>query len=74
MDIIEDIGEFRELYGEPAERAVKKQLPRLEKHSRAFIALSPFLVIASTDPMGAATPRRRATRRGLSASSTTRRC
>ena len=34
------------------ERAVKKQLPRLEKHSRAFIALSPFLVIASTDPSG----------------------
>src|SRR5712691_11194301 len=34
------------------ERSVKKQLPRLEKHSRAFIALSPFLVIASADPKG----------------------
>lgn len=52
MDIIEDIAEIRELYGEPSERAVKKQLPRLEKHSRAFIALSPFLVIASADPSG----------------------
>ncbi len=52
MDIIEDIGEIRELYGEPSERAVKKQLPRLEKHSRAFIALSPFLVIASADVSG----------------------
>ncbi len=52
MDIIEDIGEIRELYGHPMERAVKKQLPRLEKHSRAFIALSPFLVIASADPEG----------------------
>ena len=52
MDIIEDIAEIRELYGEPMERAVKKQLPRLEKHSRAFIALSPFLVIASADPRG----------------------
>lgn len=52
MDIIEDIAEIRELYGEPGERAVKKQLPRLEKHSRAFIALSPFLVIASADPAG----------------------
>jgi PPOX class probable FMN-dependent enzyme len=40
------------LYGEPSERAVKKQLSRLEKHSRAFIALSPFLVIASADPSG----------------------
>jgi PPOX class probable FMN-dependent enzyme len=52
VDIIEDIGEIREIYGEPMERAVKKQLPRLEKHSRAFIALSPFLVIASSDANG----------------------
>ena len=52
MEIIEDIAEIRELYGEPAERSVKKQLARLEKHSRAFIALSPFLVIASADPSG----------------------
>ena len=52
MDIIEDIGEIREIYGEPMERAVKKQLPRLEKHSRAFIALSPFVVIASADANG----------------------
>jgi len=52
MDIVEDISELRELYGEPSERAVKKQLQRLEKHSRAFIALSPFLVIATADPSG----------------------
>jgi hypothetical protein len=52
VDIIEDIGELREIYGQPMERTVKKQLPRLEKHSRAFIALSPFLVIASADPSG----------------------
>jgi len=52
VDIIEDIGEIRELYGEPSERAVKKQLTKLEKHSRAFIALSPFLVIASSDTSG----------------------
>ena len=52
MDIIEDIVEIRERYGEPTERAVKKQLPRLEKHSRAFIGLSPFLVIATAEPSG----------------------
>jgi len=52
VDIIENIADIRELYGEPMERAVKKQLPRLEKHSRAFIALSPFLVIASADAHG----------------------
>ena len=52
MDIVEDIAEIREIYGEPMERTIKKQLPRLEKHSRAFIALSPFLVMASADPSG----------------------
>jgi len=52
VEIVEDIADIREIYGHPMERAVKKQLPRLEKHSRAFIALSPFLVIASADPEG----------------------
>jgi uncharacterized protein len=52
VDIIEGFDQIRSLYGEPAERAVKKQLPRLEKHSCAFIALSPFMVIASADPSG----------------------
>jgi PPOX class probable FMN-dependent enzyme len=52
VQVVEDLGEIREIYGEPQERAVKKQLPRLEKHSRAFIALSPFLVMATTDPSG----------------------
>ena len=52
MTIIDDITEIRSIYGEPMERSVKKQLPRLEKHSRAFIALSPFLVMATTDPSG----------------------
>ena len=52
VEIVKDITEIREIYGEPMERTIKKQLPRLEKHSRAFIALSPFLVIASTGPSG----------------------
>jgi PPOX class probable FMN-dependent enzyme len=52
VSIVEDIGEIREIYGHPQERAVKKQLPKLEKHSRAFIALSPFLVVATADPEG----------------------
>jgi uncharacterized protein len=52
LSIIEDIGDIKEIYGEPMERAVKKQLPRLEKHSRAFIALSPFIVMATCDADG----------------------
>ena len=52
MDTIEDPGRLREIYGAPGERAVKKQLTRLDRHCRSFIALSPFLVIASSDPEG----------------------
>ena len=52
MDTIEDPTRLRELYGAPSERAVKKQLDRLDRHCRDFIARSPFLVIASADPSG----------------------
>jgi hypothetical protein len=52
MDTIEDPQRLREIYGEPSERAIKKQLDRFERHCRNFIALSPFLVIASSDPLG----------------------
>jgi uncharacterized protein len=52
VSIVEDIREIREIYGHPQERAVKKQLARLEKHSRAFIALSPFIVMATCDAEG----------------------
>lgn len=52
VEIVEDLAEIRQIYGAPTERAVKKQLTRLDRHSRAFIARSPFVVIASTDPSG----------------------
>ncbi|HUC10632.1 MAG TPA: pyridoxamine 5'-phosphate oxidase family protein [Stellaceae bacterium] len=52
MDTIENPQQLRQLYGEPGERAVKKQLTRFDRHCRNFIALSPFLVIASSDPSG----------------------
>ncbi len=52
MSIIEDIGGIREIYGEPNERAVLKQIPKLEKHSRAFIAMSPFIVTSTCDAEG----------------------
>ena len=52
MDTIENPQQLREIYGEPMERSVKKQLTRLDRHCRNFVALSPFLVIASSDPAG----------------------
>jgi uncharacterized protein len=52
VDIIEDPQQLRDLYGSPSERSLKKQLSRLDRHCRAFIARSPFLVIASADASG----------------------
>jgi PPOX class probable FMN-dependent enzyme len=52
MDVVEDLGGLREIYGPPSDRSVKKQLSRFDKHCRAFIARSPFLVMASSDPSG----------------------
>jgi PPOX class probable FMN-dependent enzyme len=58
-ETIDSVGALHELYGPPGELALKKQLSRLDKHCRAFIALSPFLVIASSSLEGAcdASPR-----------------
>ena len=52
MDVVEDLEELRAIYGPPSDRSVKKQLSRFDDHCRAFIARSPFLVIASSDPSG----------------------
>jgi PPOX class probable FMN-dependent enzyme len=49
MAEILSLAALRALYREPAERAVKKQLDRLDAHCRRFLSLSPFVVIASTD-------------------------
>ncbi|MDP6406650.1 MAG: pyridoxamine 5'-phosphate oxidase family protein [Alphaproteobacteria bacterium] len=51
-DIIESREALRSLYGEPSEIVQKKCLDRLDRHCRAFIALSPFVVIASADAAG----------------------
>jgi len=46
---IENPATLRELYAAPKERSVKKQIPFLDVHCRNFIALSPFLVLATSD-------------------------
>lgn len=40
---------LRQLYAQPAERAVKKQIPALDVHCKSFIALSPFALLATSD-------------------------
>ena len=51
--------QLRALYAEPTERARRKQLDALDGHCKAFIALSPFVVLATSDAAGRidATPR-----------------
>lgn len=59
MARIETTDSLRAIYGAPKGRSVAKQLDRLDRHCRAFIGLSPFLVIATqgADGLGDATPR-----------------
>ena len=46
---IDSLATLRQLYPEPKERAVKKQIAQLDVHCRNFIALSPFLILATSD-------------------------
>jgi len=43
------IPELRSLYAAPTERSQRKEIRRLDAHCRRFIALSPFVVLASAD-------------------------
>ena len=54
MARVETTDQLRALYDAPMERALKKELAHLDRHCRRFIALSPFLVIASMDAAGRA--------------------
>jgi PPOX class probable FMN-dependent enzyme len=49
---LRSIDELRVLYAAPKERALRKQLARLDVHCQRFIALSPYLVLASCNAAG----------------------
>ncbi len=51
-DKILSIEELRAIYAQPNSRAVDKQRPTLDVNSRAFIALSPFVLMATADETG----------------------
>src|SRR5580704_19441927 len=57
MDVhgIDSLGGLRDLYGPLPEGSLARRIvfPQLHRHHRAFIALSPFVVIASADRHGA---------------------
>ena len=51
---IEDRADLRALYDPAVELALKKQLDRLDRYARQFIARSPFLCISSSNAEGKA--------------------
>ena len=52
MDGIVDQAALRAHFGATSPLVEAKVLPRLDRHCRAFIALSPFLVLATADAQG----------------------
>jgi len=59
MEFVTSREDLRRLYKAPGDGPIRKELPLLDRHCRAFIARSPFLLIGSSDGRGNAdvTPR-----------------
>ena len=51
-DVVTSKQELRAMFGEPSERAVLKCHSSLDEHSRAFIAASPFVLLATSNAAG----------------------
>jgi len=51
-DVVADPAQFRALMGDPPPPCVAKTIAVLDQHCRAFIARSPFVLIASSDALG----------------------
>lgn len=49
---ITTLDDLRKVYKRPKDIAVKKQISLIDPHAKAFIALSPFLIISSNDGAG----------------------
>jgi PPOX class probable FMN-dependent enzyme len=50
--VIANEQDLREIIGVPGDRSVRKVRPSLDEHNRAFIASSPFLLMATSDSNG----------------------
>lgn len=51
-EVITEEAELREVFGWPSDRALNKQIDRLDHHSRAIIAKCPFLLLGTSDTTG----------------------
>ena len=50
--VVRSEAELRAIVGEPSERAVKKQIDRLDEHCQAIIAASPFMLLGTASAAG----------------------
>jgi uncharacterized protein len=50
--VVSSAAELRGIVGEPSERAVKKQIDRLDEHCRAIVAASPFMLLGTASAAG----------------------
>jgi PPOX class probable FMN-dependent enzyme len=51
-EVITTEAQLRDVIGSPTQRVLRKQIAHIDAHARAFIAKSPFLLIASSDVQG----------------------
>jgi PPOX class probable FMN-dependent enzyme len=52
VDLVTTREELREIMGEPSDLVIKKQLDRLDEHTRRWIAFSPFALLSSANAAG----------------------
>ena len=51
-EVITSVDELRALMGEPSEVAIRKDIGRLDRHCRDFIARAPFVLVSTADRAG----------------------
>lgn len=52
MTEISSLADLRQVYAQPSELALRKELDHIDRHAGAFIARAPFVVIATADAQG----------------------
>ncbi len=50
--LISDAAALKDLYGEPGEASIKKEVDHVHPHYRAFIEAAPFAMVATAGPGG----------------------
>ena len=51
-DVVTTEAQLRDVLGNPSQRVIDKQVATLDEHSRKFLSVSPFVLLASCDAAG----------------------